>query len=271
MTKSIRMMEQNIKLVDAVIYVLDARAVSSSINPYFEDIIKDKKRLYVINKSDLADAAVNTLWLKYFTRKGDAAVLCDGRNIKGAKEIITKLNMLLSDKKQAYLQKGVNLPLRAMVIGIPNSGKSTIINTLGREKKAQTGNIAGVTRGKQWIKLSSGIELLDTPGTLWNAFEKEQTGFNLAFVGSIKEEVTDTEEVAVNLLKQLSILYPKLLKQKYGIKTDDCADNMLNEICIKKGCMIKGEADKLRAAKAVLDDFKKGRIGKISLESPENA
>lgn len=271
MTKSIRMMEQNIKLVDAVIYVLDARAVNSSINPYFEDIIKDKKRLYVINKSDLADAAVSSLWLKCFAKQGDTALLCDGRNLKNSKEIITSLNFLLRDKKQAYMQKGINLPLRAMVIGIPNSGKSTIINTLGKAKKAQTGNIAGITRGKQWIRLSSGIELLDTPGTLWNAFEKEQTGFNLAVIGSIKEEVTDTEQVAINLLKQLSILYPKLLHQKYGIQTEDCADKMLKDIGVKKGCLIKGEADTLRASKAILDDFKKGRIGKISLEMPENA
>jgi ribosome biogenesis GTPase A len=267
MAKSIRLMEKDIRLVDAVIYLLDARAVKSSINPYFDKIIKDKKRLYLINKSDLADGAVNALWLKYFSSRGEAALLCDGRNFKCAAEIIKALNELLKEKILARRERGLNLPLRAMVIGIPNSGKSTVINTLCRRKKTQTGNIAGVTRGKQWVKLDGGIDLLDTPGTLWNAFDDEKTGYNLAAIGSIKDDVTDNERVAAYLLSCLAETYPDLLRQRYGIEIGG-GEDMLNEIGKKTGALKEGRPDTLRAAKSVLDDFRKARTGNISLEKP---
>lgn len=271
MTKSMRMIEQNIKLVDAVLYILDARAVNSSINPSFEKLLEGKKRLYIINKSDLSDQNVNILWENYFKQQKQQSITITGTNKSFSKLIIKKLNELLQDKIQKYKQKGVILPIRAMVLGVPNSGKSTIINTLCGNKRAVTGNKAGVTRGKQWVKIGKGIELLDTPGTLWSAFKNQEIARHLAYIGSIKEDILDIEELAQNLLIELKEIYPQLLKQKYDIDIDKNGLEMLTQICRKKGCLNKGGEDLNRGAKAVIDDFKKARIGKISLERPNNA
>lgn len=268
MTKSLRMIEENLKLVDAVIYVLDARAPQSSLNPSFDRLIADKKIIYVLNKSDISDSAVNKLWQKYFSQKNSCLSVC-GTNKGLTGMIIKELNSVLSDKILKYKQKGVNMPIRAMVIGVPNSGKSTIINTLCGNKRAQTGDKPGVTRGKQWVRLDRGIELLDTPGTLWNSFDDQNTGRHLAYIGSIKEDVLDAVELAICLLDELKEMYAEKLNERYGIfAAGKPANELLFEICKNRGYLLKGCPDTERCAKAVLDDFRKARIGKISLERP---
>lgn len=268
MTKSMRMIEQNLSLVDAALYVLDARAIKSCFNPSFDKLIGSKKILYIINKSDLADSKVNAQWKNYFNENKLSYVFTDGRSKKLSKPVITELIKLMSEKIQKYLEKGVKMPIRAMVIGVPNSGKSTIINSLCGGKKTVTGNRPGVTKGKQWIRLADGIELLDTPGTLWNAFADQQSARHLAYIGSISDGVVDTEELSIYMLEELKELYPQLIIEKYGVDICMSGKEMLSHICIKKGCLIKGGEDTLRAANAVIDDFRKAKLGKISLERP---
>lgn len=268
MTKSIRMIEENLKLVDAVIYVLDARAVLSCLNPSFDKLITDKKKLFILNKSDLSDDKVNRLWEKNFKSQGESALILNGTVKKLTEVIIKELTLLLAEKIERQRKKGIVLPLRAMVIGVPNSGKSTIINTLFGGKRTLTGDKPGVTRSKQWVKLGNGIELLDTPGTLWNAFADQATAKHLAYIGSIKEEILDIEELAENLLEELKVLYPDLLAKKYGVDVNLSGKEMMLFISRKKGCLLKGEEDTARCAKAIIDDFKKARIGRISLERP---
>jgi len=265
------MIEENLKLVDAVIYVLDSRAVKSSLNPSFDKLLKDKKRLFIINKCDLSDEKVSRLWETHFKNNGDNALLINGTNKSFSKLIIKKLTVLLKEKIEKYNKKGIVLPVRAMVIGVPNSGKSTIINTLCGSKRTVTGNKPGVTRGKQWVKIGGGVELLDTPGTLWSSFENQEIARHLAYIGSIKEDVLDIEELAEAMLEELKTLYPELLTSKYGIDISQNGKQMLLEITRKKGCLQKGGEDTVRGAKALIDDFKKARIGKISLERPQNA
>lgn len=267
MTKSMRMIQENLPLIDAVVYVLDSRAAASCLNPSFDKMITAKKKVYVLNKADLSDPAVTKLWQARFEEK-DSCVSIDGTKGTLAAKIIKMLYVSLDDKLQKQRAKGIKLPLRIMVIGIPNSGKSTIINSLCGGKRAKTGDKPGVTRGKQWIRIQD-FELLDTPGTLWNAFADQTSARHLAYIGSINDDILDSAELAGELLLELKTLYPQAVLERYRSLTPDMtAEQMLKEICALRGFLQKGGLDLERGGKAVIDDFRKGRIGRISLERP---
>lgn len=274
MTKSMRMIEENLPLTDAVVYVLDARAPYSCLNPKFDKLINNKKILYLLNKSDLSDPVKTKMWKDLFIKNGNGNTSClavNGTVLSSARIILAELYKLLNEKIARMKTKGVKLPIRVMVLGIPNSGKSTVINTLCGSKRAKTGDKPGVTRGKQWIKIED-FEILDTPGTLWNAFADQQSARNLAYVGSINDDILDGTDLATIFIDEVKKLYPNLLKERY--KLTDIEKNgveLLQEICKNRGFLMKGGIDTDRGSVAVIDDFRKGRIGKITLEIPNNA
>ncbi len=272
MTKALREMEQNIKLVDLVIYVLDARAPYSCVNPKFTQVIKNKPILYVLNKADLADDNQTQKWQNFFQTKNSLCVILNSTHTNSTKIIQEKIKILLKDKLQKYNNKGVVMPSRAMVIGVPNCGKSTLINNLCGKYKATTGNKPGVTKGTQWVKVFGNIELLDTPGTLWPSFENQELAKNLAYIGSIKDEVLDISELALDFIEKMKKEYPLLFEQRYSIKfTNQTPVEVLEEVCKNRKFVIKGgETDWERGSFAILDDFRKGRLGKITLDKKEN-
>lgn len=260
MTKAMRMMEEELKLVDIVVFVLDSRAPKSSLNPAAEKLIEGKPVLYVLNKADLSDSEALKAWQVHFAADGKTVVTFDATKSGGGKIITEKLKLLAKPKIEKYAEKGVTATVRAMVLGVPNSGKSTIINNIAGQSRAITGNKPGVTRGKQWLKVDQNVELLDTPGVLPPNFEDQNSAKNLAYIGSIKDEVVDTTELAAELLFDLKRLYPALLAARY--KTDNFED-----ICRSRGCIMRGgEIDFERGAKLIIDDFRKGRIGKVCMD-----
>lgn len=270
MTKALRLMEENIKAVDAVIYLLDARAPFACVNASFDKIIGDKPVLYVLNKVDLADRTKVDKWLKWFEKNGKTAIAVNGTASQSAGAFNSAVKKLENKKAAKFDAKGVKLPMRLMVLGVPNSGKSTLINTVCGKKSAVTGNKPGVTRGKQWVRLDGGMELLDTPGTLYPDFADQQKAARLAFIGSVKDEVVDSHELAKELAMTLARLYPKQFAEKYSLSAMDDADDILRQICKKRGFLIKGgETDDERGAKALIDDFRKGRICGVTLEEPD--
>ena len=268
MTKSLRMMDDSIKQVDAVVYVLDARAPFSCINPELDRVIGGKPIVYVLNKADLVPEAALSEWLAKFTTETSAAVKLQATASKSGGIIIEKLRRLCAAKLERKKQKGINAVLRAMVIGVPNTGKSTIINNLCGKAKTVTGNKAGVTRGKQWVRIDSSLDVLDTPGTLYPKLDNNRTALNLAFIGSIRDEVLDTYELSIELINRLGSDCPEALGARYGIVHDGNSVATLEKIAISRGFLIKGgEADIERASYALIDDFRKGRLGKIILET----
>lgn len=268
MTKSLRMMKAEMDKVDIVIYLLDSRAVKSSLNPEFVSFIKSKPVLFVLNKFDLCDGQ-KTLASAKFLEKENAIVIKLDASKSGAGKIIEPILMKLAhDKVEKYKKKGINILPRAMVIGVPNCGKSTLINNLCKESKTQTGNRPGVTRGKQIVTLKSGIQLYDTPGTLWPKFEKQEIGLNLALVGSIKNEVVDVNHLAKYLVDILKRDYPEAILKRYSVAVDnkDSLD-IIEEIAKKRGFLLKGaEIDYDRACAMLVTEFRKGLIGKITLD-----
>ena len=270
MTKAKRQMQEDIKLIDLVIELVDARVPLSSRNPDIDDLGKNKARLILLNKSDLADDAQNEKWIEYFKAKGYHALKINSKNKSGIKEINNVVNEACKEKIERDRKRGIkNRPVRAMVVGIPNVGKSTFINAYAGRNCAKTGNKPGVTKGKQWIKLSKTLELLDTPGILWPKFEDQQVGLNLAFIGSIKDELYNIYELSLLLLDYLIKNYPDAVADFYEIENSDSNNELLERIAIKRGCIKSGaEYDLDKAAKCLVDDFRNGRIGKISLEIP---
>lgn len=267
MTKAMRMMEENLKAVDGVMLVLDARAPSASINAKLSKLFINKKVLYVINKCDLIDKADAVKLIKRFNQEGKEAVCVSAMDKKAIDLLYTKIFSLLKEKLDRNKEKGIFKPVRIMVAGIPNTGKSTIINALCGGKKTVTGNKAGVTKGKQWVRLRE-LELLDTPGTMPPAFENQTYAKHLAYIGSMNDANIDFNDLAYELIKELVEKYPELLKAKYGIEdlTIPTLD-VFNAICVRRGFLMKGgEYDYERCAQAVIDDFRKGRIGKIILD-----
>ncbi len=267
MTAAMRMMEDNLKAVDGVIMVLDARAPNASVNNKLGSLFKDKKVLYVLNKCDLVESADVKRKILEFTAQQKQVVAISAMNKKSVDALYNKMFEMLTDKIERNKRKGVFMPVRFMVTGIPNTGKSTIINALAGGKKAITGNKAGVTRGKQWIRLKE-LELLDTPGTMPPAFENQTYALHLAYIGSMNDANIDFADLAFELIKEFKEKYPSELKAKYDIKDLD-ADvlEIFNDICVRRGFLLRGgEFDYDRCAKAVIDDFRKGRIGKIMLE-----
>ena len=271
MTKARRMMQENIKLIDLVIEVVDARVPMSSRNPDIDELGKNKARLILLNKSDLAEDKWNDAWIEYFRKKGYSAVKVNSRKGGGIKSIQGVIQEACKEKMERDRKRGIlNRPVRAMVVGIPNVGKSTFINALAGKACAKTGNKPGVTKGKQWIRLNKNVELLDTPGILWPKFEDQTVGLRLAYIGSIKDEILNTEELAAELSKFLVKTYPGVLASKYEIEETGDGFAVLGGVAKSRHCLVRGnEYDTEKAAKLLLDDFRNGRIGKITLEFPE--
>ncbi len=273
MAKTRRLIGENLKLVDLVVELLDARAPLSSRNPDIESICGAKPRLLILNKSDLADPVENERWLLYFKQQGKQAMLFDSMHSKSTKQVVEAIRALLSDQRKRQEERGmVNRAMKLMIVGIPNVGKSSFINRLAGRNAAISGDRPGVTRGKQWIRLSGGLELLDTPGVLWPKFEDEQVGLRLAFSGAIKDEIMDTETLGAKLMEALCERAPEALMARYKLETTEFENGFLalEAVAKKRGFIVsKGEYDLLRAAQIVLDEFRSAKIGRITLESPK--
>jgi len=270
MKKTRELIQENLKLVDVAVEVIDARIPISSRNPAIDDILKHKKRIVVLNKNDLADEAENEKWIHLIEKSGAIAVSMNCMSGKGVPQFIKRLNALQEEKNRDKARKK---PLRLMIVGVPNVGKSSLINRLTGKKSAKTGDRPGVTRGKQWLNLEGGIQLLDTPGILWPKFEDPKTGLNLAFCGSIKDEILDRESLALALIAVLQHNYPRLLAQRYKLDElhEEPLDNM-EAIALKRGFILSGKrVDYDRVSRMVLDEFRSGLIGKITLEPVEKA
>ena len=270
MTKARRMMEEDIKLIDLVIELVDARLPLSSRNPDIDNLAKNKARLILLNKADLADERANNQWTEYFKEKGLFVVKLDSRSGAGMKSINGVIQEACKEKIERDRKRGIiNRPVRAMVVGIPNVGKSTFINSYAKKACAKTGNKPGVTKGKQWIKLNKNLELLDTPGILWPKFEDQQIGLRLAMAGSINDEILNIAELAVELIKFLLKEYPGTIMDRYGVSEDMKELDLLEQIGIKRGCLKKGNTiDIDKAADIIVDEFRAGKLGRISLERP---
>ena len=271
MTKAKRMMQEDIKLIDLVIELVDARIPLGSRNPDIDELGKNKSRLILLNKSDLADARQNKLWLEYFAQRGIRAVEINSKNGTGVKSIQNVVQEVCKDKIERDRRRGIiNRPVRAMVVGIPNVGKSTFINSFAGKACAKTGNKPGVTKGKQWIRLNKNLELLDTPGILWPKFEDQKIGERLALIGSINDEILHVDELAVALIRNLKNSYLDLLEKRYNITMDEDAYDTFKKIAIARRCLQKGELpDVDRASSMLLEDFRSGKLGRITLERPE--
>ncbi len=271
MTKARRMMQEDIRLIDLVIELLDARVPYSSRNPDIDELGKNKARLVLLNKADLADGRRNRIWAEYFRERGCLVAEVDSRNGAGMKQIQELIREACREKTERDRKRGIlNRPVRAMVAGIPNVGKSTFINTFAGKACAKTGNKPGVTKGKQWIRLNRNVELLDTPGILWPKFEDQAVGQKLAVIGSIRDELLQAEELAMWILNFLRAQYPGNLQERYGISEEGTDIDVFGKIAEARGCLQKGgQPDHQKAAGLVLDDLRSGRLGRVTLELPE--
>ena len=268
MTKAKRQMQEDLKLIDLIIELVDARIPLSSRNPDIDELGKNKARLILLNKSDLADERYNEQWSAYFQKKGFYVVKVNAKSGAGLKSIQGVIQEACKAKIERDRRRGIkNRPIRAMVVGIPNVGKSTFINSYAGKACAKTGNKPGVTKGKQWIRLNKTLELLDTPGILWPKFEDQEVGKRLAFIGSIKDEILNLEELSLELLYYIRTNYPGLLNTRYGIKEEGTPVSLLEAVADKRKCLIRGqEIDYAKAAGIVMEEFRNGKIGRITLE-----
>ena len=273
MNKALKMMEKEIKICDAIIYVLDSRAPFSCVNPKFTKIIGEKPIIYVLNKCDMADDAKTRMWKEYFTSEKSICVELNSTASSSSKVIEKAMTTLLKAKIDKNKSKGISLILRAMILGVPNSGKSTLANNLCGKARAVTGNKPGVTKNKQWVRLGNMIEVLDTPGTLWPAFDNNQVAKHLAYIGSIKEEILDVPELSLDLISDLSKLDKNILVNRYQIEIEEEDEPLilLEKICeSRKFLLKKNEIDYDRGAYAIVNEFKNGKLGKITLETPKD-
>ncbi len=274
MAKTRRLIAENLKLVDVIIELLDARIPFSSRNPEINSLINNKPRLVAFNKSDLADERISRQWVKWYADQGIDCILINSINGKGLNEVKARARELMSEKIERNRAKGkIFTPVRTMIVGIPNVGKSSFINKIVGKATAVTGDRPGVTRGKQWIRINSEIELLDTPGILWPKFEDQEVGMNLAFTGAIKDDIMDIGEVAMELLYRLSKTYNAELCTRFKLDPEVIKDmeslELLETVGRKRGCIVsKGEIDYSRISAIVLDEFRGGKIGRITLEKP---
>ena len=268
MTKARRMMQENIKLIDLVIELVDARIPISSRNPDIDELGKGKSRIILLNKSDLADPVWNKKWVEYFSNQGMGVLEINSRTGMGIKSIQGLVQEVCKEKIERDRKRGiVNRPVRAMVVGIPNVGKSTFINSFAGKACAKTGNKPGVTKGKQWIRLNKGLELLDTPGILWPKFEDQQVGMRLAFIGSMNDEILIPDELACDLIGAFKELYPKALQERYEADPAGKPIEILEAVAESRKCYAKGEQlDLGKAAGILIDDFRSGKLGRITLE-----
>lgn len=272
MTKAKRAMKEDVKLVDLVIELVDARAPLASRNPDIDSLAAGKGRVILLNKADLASEKANAAWITYFESQGFQVMKIDAR----AKATLKQLNALIQEACKEKIERDrrrgiLNRPVRAMVVGIPNVGKSTFINSFAGKAAAKTGNKPGVTKGNQWIRLNKQVELLDTPGILWPKFEDQRVGLLLAFLGSINDEILEKDELASELADYLRNITPGLLKERYGIEEDGKKPyELLDEIAAARACLTKGGVNDLtKAARLLLDEFRGGKLGRITLEIPE--
>ena len=268
MTRAMRDMEAKRDLCDGVICVLDARAPIATVNKNLKKIFGEKPILYVLNKADLADPNKTDAFIKFFETRGRYAVKCDSTNISTKRILLQRLNAITEEKRERALAKGLNRTFRFMVAGIPNTGKSTIVNLLSGQKKAKTGDKAGVTRDVRWLKCGA-FDLLDTPGTMPPSFDNQYHARHLAYIGSINDDILDMDDVALELLGELAEKYPQCLTDRYGITDYSEKLGMYEAVCKRRGFIFRGgEFDYERGGKAIMDDFRKGRTGRITLEHP---
>ena len=274
MTKARKIITENLKLVDAVIELLDARIPYSSANPMLQEIISGKPRVVALNKADLADPVITRKWVDYFTQQGIKAVSIDSMTGKGTKQLVQAVEDMAREKTEKLLSKGVIKPraARVMILGIPNVGKSSLINRLAGAVKAKAADKPGVTRAKQWIRIGKNLELLDTPGILWPKFEDMTVGLKLAFTGAINDEAIDREQVVAVFLETMAKLYPERLRERYKL-VDELPEQpmeLLELVGRKRGCLVKGGAVDLdKAQRIVFTDFRSGKLGVVSLDVPE--
>lgn len=269
MAKARRMLKENLKGIDLIIEVLDARIPASSQNPDFEVLFKQKMRLVVLSKSDLASVEETKAWTRALSKEGIFVIPFSARSPKDASRLLGVVQKIMLPSLERFAARGVKKTVRAIVAGIPNAGKSTLINRLVRGNPAAVGNKPGVTRGKQWVKIGPYLELLDTPGLLWPKLNSREVAMNIAFVGSIRDEIMDEEEIAAALLEKLYTIAPESTANAYGEQGSMTGEALLYEICRRKNWMLKpGEEDTKRLARAVIDDFRSGKLGRITLERP---
>ncbi len=271
MAKARRQMQEDLKLIDCVIEIIDARIPLSTKNPDIDAMAKGKSRVIILNKADLADQNATDEWKKYFEEKGFQVCAVNSKNAEGIRNVTELIRKACAAKIEKDLKKGIkNRPIRCMIAGVPNSGKSTFINALAGKVCVKTGNKPGVTKGKQWIRLNKEVELLDTPGILWPKFEDRKMGLRNAFIGSINDEILYPEELAYELIGILKKRYPGVVAARYGIEglEDNEDDNeIIRQIAIKRSCIKKGaEPDTEKAAKLIIDDFRSGKLGRLTLE-----
>jgi ribosome biogenesis GTPase A len=270
MAKARRMMEDNLKAVDFVIEVVDARIPWSSRNPDFDDLFKTKARVIVLNKADLADPARTRQWLKWYAGQGTAAVEFVATKLQGREALLKMMKEASEEKVRRMAERGAKKTVRALVAGIPNTGKSALINAMAGSSSARTGDRPGVTRGRQLIRITPWMELMDTPGVLWPKLDDAEGALNLAFTGAIKEEIMDPYRLSLELIDALAVQYPEAIRGRYKLtETQETAAGTLVAIALKRGCLISGgEPDEERAARLVLDEMKSGKLGRLTMEMP---
>lgn len=271
MKKTRESIQKNLSSVDLAIELLDARIPYSSRNPVIDDIVKNKPRIIILNKSDLSDSKSNNIWLNYFNKKDIPAITYN--SLRDKMDKIINLSLEITQGKRESMEKRgiINRPVRAMIIGVPNVGKSTLINNLTGRKGAKTGNKPGVTRQNQWIKTKGKLELLDTPGILWPKFEDKNVGLNLAFTGAIKDEILDIETLALKFIEKIMTIDPDLFSKRYSIIMEENTSlEIMEAIATRRGCIIRGgEIDYTKVSNIILDEFRKGVLGNITLELPK--
>lgn len=273
MKKTRDLLRQNLSLVDVVIEILDARIPISSKNPEIDKLINNKKRIVILNKSDLSDKKANEQWVTYLKDNDTEVILNNALTKNSVNKILKSCDKLMKEKRMRLEKRGIkNKVVKAMIVGIPNVGKSTLINSISGRKSAKTGNRPGVTKGKQWIRLKGDIELLDTPGILWPKFENQDIALSLAFTGAIKDEIMDTDTLAYKLVEVLSSKYPHALIDRYEIELENKTTiQLIDEVALKRGCVMRNkEVDYTRVCNLILDEFRKGKLGRITLELPED-
>lgn len=270
MTKAKRAMQEDIKLIDVVIELVDARIPRSSKNPDIDQLAKQKSRVLLLNKSDMADAAVQKEWIRYYEKEGYHVIAVNSKKKNELKQVNSLIQEACKEKIERDRKRGIlNRPVRAMIVGIPNVGKSTFINSFAGKACAKTGNKPGVTKGKQWIRLNKQVELLDTPGILWPKFEDQTVGQHLAFIGSIKDELIQSVDLALDLIEFLEETYPGTLKEHYEVEELEDSSEVLRQLAVNRGCIQKGnELNYEKAAFLLLDDFRNARLGRITIERP---
>ncbi|MBO4476973.1 MAG: ribosome biogenesis GTPase YlqF [Lachnospiraceae bacterium] len=272
MAKARRLMQEDMKLIDLVIEIVDARVVRSSRNPEIDKLAGQKSRLILLNKSDLSEDSENARWIQYFAAQNIGVVALDARTRSQMKKVVAAAQEACKEKIERDKRRGIlNRPIRAMVVGIPNVGKSTFINSFSGKTVAKTGNKPGVTKGNQWIRIDSKLELLDTPGLLWPKFEDPIVGMHLAYIGSINDDIINKEELCMHFIEELLVRFPDALTKRYEVSCEGKKPHeIIEEIAIKKSCLVKGgDPDMKRVSNMILDDYRSGRLGKISIEVVE--